>query len=355
MSYKKGVAMKILVVSHSCVVDVNQQLLQSLCLLPETEVLLVSPANWISDVTGQSLTPQNLTNALFSVIRPSVLFPGKINLHFYTQFPTRSILEFAPDIVYSTQEPFCPSNYQALTFARKHNLPFVFHTNQNILKSYPPPFSWMESQSLQYAKYALAFSQEALNVMERKGRSKPSAVVPYATDVSRFRPSETDKAEVRLQYGIMSKAIVFGYIGRFVPEKGLADLIDASAILLNSSPGFGELIKILLIGSGSEEPKLRAQAMNLGIEDRLVFTGVVPHSDAARYMNAIDVLVLPSRTLPNWKEQFGRVIVEAMACHVPVIGSDSGEIPNLIRETGGGTIYHEGDCKELAERMLYIG
>jgi L-malate glycosyltransferase len=58
--------------------------------------------------------------------------------------------------------------------------------------------------------------------------------------------------------------------------------------------------------------------------------------------------VLPSRTTATWKEQFGRVLVEALACGVPVIGSDSGEIPWLIGLTGGGLLFKEGDSNQLA-------
>jgi L-malate glycosyltransferase len=65
----------------------------------------------------------------------------------------------------------------------------------------------------------------------------------------------------------------------------------------------------------------------------------------------LDVLVLPSRTTPTWKEQFGRVIVEALWCNVPVVGSDSGEIPHVIELTGGGLIFREGDPEMLAERL----
>jgi glycosyltransferase involved in cell wall biosynthesis len=63
----------------------------------------------------------------------------------------------------------------------------------------------------------------------------------------------------------------------------------------------------------------------------------------------MDVLVVPSKTVPSWKEQFGRVVVEALACGVPVIASDSGELPNLVNETGGGWLFREGDARHLAK------
>jgi glycosyltransferase involved in cell wall biosynthesis len=65
----------------------------------------------------------------------------------------------------------------------------------------------------------------------------------------------------------------------------------------------------------------------------------------------LDVLVLPSRTTARWKEQFGRVIVEALWCGVPVVGSDSGEIPWLIGLTGGGLVFAEGDRDALRKHL----
>jgi glycosyltransferase involved in cell wall biosynthesis len=85
--------------------------------------------------------------------------------------------------------------------------------------------------------------------------------------------------------------------------------------------------------------------------NRVVFSGYVPHAEAPRYLSALDVLVVPSETQPNWKEQFGRVITEAMASGTPVIGSSSGEIPNLIRKSKGGLIFPEKNAAEFAKSL----
>jgi glycosyltransferase involved in cell wall biosynthesis len=65
----------------------------------------------------------------------------------------------------------------------------------------------------------------------------------------------------------------------------------------------------------------------------------------------LDVLVLPSETQQNWKEQFGRVIPEALACGAAIVGSDSGEIPHLIRQSGGGLVFRERDSDALAQAL----
>ena len=70
------------------------------------------------------------------------------------------------------------------------------------------------------------------------------------------------------------------------------------------------------------------------------------------YLGQLDVLAVPSRTLPNWKEQFGRVLIEAMACEVAVVGSDSGEIPNVIGSAG--LVFPEDDEAALRHHLLTL-
>jgi hypothetical protein len=104
-----------------------------------------------------------------------------------------------------------------------------------------------------------------------------------------------------------------------------------------------------IIGSGYYRVELEVQAARLGIRDRIFFRNSVPSRDVPQVLSKIDMLVVPSLTRSNWKEQFGRVIVEAMACEVPVIGSDSGEIPNVIGDAG--VIVPEDDPETLALRI----
>jgi glycosyltransferase involved in cell wall biosynthesis len=92
--------------------------------------------------------------------------------------------------------------------------------------------------------------------------------------------------------------------------------------------------------------------MRLDVERRVHFLGRQPSSRMAELMNEVDVLVLPSRTTPTWKEQFGRVLVEAMATGMPVLGSDSGEIPVVIGDAR--LIHHEGDAEQLAVQLLGV-
>ena len=78
----------------------------------------------------------------------------------------------------------------------------------------------------------------------------------------------------------------------------------------------------------------------------------MPHEQVARYLNTLDTLALPSLTTPTWKEQFGHVLIEAMACGVPVIGSSSGAIPELIGDAG--LIFPEGDIAALRAAIISL-
>ena len=338
--------MKILALSHSCVSDVNQQLFVALSRLPDVRVELIVPANWVSDITGLPQKPRLLPNVAFPVHALPVAMPGHVSLHFYPRLPLKRLRQFAPDIVLSSQEPWSLSHAQAGRLARRLGVPVTFQTNQNIEKRYLPPFRQMERRAYREAALAMAYSEEARQVLLRKGLRVPSAVVPYGTDLTQFRPGRAEP--LRRELGL-NGSVVVGYLGRLVPEKGLDTLIGAVARLTRQDPAPD--LKVLIVGAGSEEAALRGLVARAGLTPCFVFAGTVPHAEAGEYLRAMDVFVLPSRTTPAWKEQFGRVIVEALACEVPVVGSDSGQIPHLLRETGGGLVFAEGDDAELAERL----
>ncbi|MBD3184450.1 glycosyltransferase, partial [Candidatus Poribacteria bacterium] len=125
--------------------------------------------------------------------------------------------------------------------------------------------------------------------------------------------------------------------------KGLSTLIKAFSLLEH------ENLKLLLVGSGEYKDKMLKIAGDLGISHNLIFTDSVPAEDVPKYINCMDVLVLPSITTSGWVEFFGRVLVEAMVCRVPVIGSSSGEIPNVVGDAG--LIFHEGDERDLKDKL----
>jgi len=134
------------------------------------------------------------------------------------------------------------------------------------------------------------------------------------------------------------RGVVIGFIGRFVEEKGVLDLIDAVS-------GIEEECTLLMIGGGTTESEMRQRAQELGIAHRLRIVLSIPHSEVPAHINVMDCLVLPSFTVPHWKEQFGQVLVQAMASEVAVLGSAHAEIPRVIGDAG--LVFPERDTAAL--------
>ena len=164
-------------------------------------------------------------------------------------------------------------------------------------------------------------------------------------DPERFRPDPVARALVRERLGIAEGTIVLGYVGRLVPEKGV-DLLLAAAAGISG-------VAVVVVGGGRDEKRLRRLATALGVADRTHVVGSVPSTSVSEWLAALDVLVLPSLTTRGWSEQFGRVLVEAMACGAVVVGSDSGEIPSVIGDAG--LVVEEGSAaalRDALERLL---
>jgi glycosyltransferase involved in cell wall biosynthesis len=133
---------------------------------------------------------------------------------------------------------------------------------------------------------------------------------------------------------------VAGYLGRFVPEKGLDLLMEVLDRI--QSPW-----RALFVGAGPMEQRLREWGSRYG--GRVKVLASVPHSEAPDYLNAMDVLCAPSQTTVRWREQFGRMLIEAFACGVPVLTSDSGEIPYVVQDAA--MVVAEKDVEKWTEEL----
>jgi glycosyltransferase involved in cell wall biosynthesis len=161
--------------------------------------------------------------------------------------------------------------------------------------------------------------------------------------VELFRADPGARRRVREELGWeVEGPPVVGFVGRFVPEKGLTLLMRALDAV--ESPW-----RALFIGGGVMEPEIRAWMSGKPDRVRIV---TVPHDRVPPYVNAIDLLCAPSKTRKNWREQFGRMLVEAGACGIPVIGSDSGEIPYVIGDAG--IVVGEDDERGWTERIAEL-
>ena len=339
--------MKLLVVSHSCVTPVNQQFYAEVQRRSGWEITIVVPSNW-RDEFGRTLPVERLPAFYGDVIGVPVFLSGKIILHAYRTSFTRLIRRLEPDAIYVNHEPYALATAQVYRANRRAgHRPIGFYSCQNISKRYPIPFRWNESNVYTRSRFAFPISPAVEQVIRGKGYAGESTVLPLAIDTRLYRAYPDEAAAIRRQLTPAGEPLI-GFVGRFVQEKGLQTLIAAMTQLR------GLPWRLAMIGAGPLESELRSAIAAAGLNDRVTFVGFVPHARTPAYLSAFDVLVLPSETQPNWKEQFGRVLLEAMACGTAVLGSDSGEIPTLITDTNGGLTFRERDAGDLASKLTQL-
>ena len=323
--------MKVLIVSKALVVGAYQRKLEELARFPDVELVAVVPPYWHEDRVGvQRLERLHTTG--YQLIAMPIRFNGHHHVHWYPKLG-RVIRRFRPDVLHIDEEPFNFATIQSTLLGRLSHAKVVFFSWQNLNRRYPPPFRLFERVNYRLASAGVAGIQEAADVLRQKGYKGRLEVIPQFGVPDIFQPPAH-----RQRTG----SPIVGFAGRLVPEKGAGVLLDAFARLKVPA-------RLEIIGNGRERSRLEHQASYLGIRDRVTFRGALRSDVMPEALGSFDLLVVPSLTRPNWKEQFGRVILEAMACQVPVIGSDSGEIPNTIGDAG--VVVPEGNPSALAAAM----
>jgi glycosyltransferase involved in cell wall biosynthesis len=320
-------------VSKACLVGIYQRKLEEIARYDDVTLQVLVPPFWRDE---RGITPLERAHTEgYQLIVGSMALNGSFHLHFYPHL-RRRIRTFQPHVVHIDEEPYNLATFHALVAARLSGCRTLWFSWQNLLRRYPPPFSWMERYCVRHVDAAIVGSQTAAQVWRAKGYGGPLAVIPqFGIDPQHFAPPERR---------VPGKRFVVGYAGRLVEEKGVDLLIDAVA-------GLNE-VDLVILGSGPMEGELRERVRGLGISHRVAFRGTLPSIQMPAFYHQLDALVLPSRTRPNWMEQFGRVLIEAMACGVPVIGSNSGEIPHVIGEAG--LIFQENDAAALRARLAQL-
>ncbi len=230
------------------------------------------------------------------------------------------------DVVHCWEEPYVRAGAQLAGLAPADAV-FVPATFQNITKQYPWPLRAFERRTMTRADGWVAFGETVRSTLVHRQiyQSRPCRTIPPGVDVDRFTPNREAGAQVRQALGWSDTDFVVGYVGRFVVSKGL-DVLCA-ALEQAQMPW-----RALFVGGGAMESRLRSFEARYSAQVRVI-TGV-PHGDVPRWINAMSVLCAPSQTTAVWREQFGRVLVEAMACGVPVLASASGEMPLVLGDVG---------------------
>ncbi len=325
--------MKALIVSKALVRAAYQQKLLDLKRLG-CEARACVASSWIEDGHPTQL---EVLPAASDLIRPlRIRFNGHFHFHYYPTLAAE-IDEFGPDLVFVDEEPYNFASFQAVRLAAARRLPAIFFTWQNLDCRLPPPFWMIERYVYSHCRVAIAGTRSAEKVLRERGYRGQVVVTPqFGVDTEVFSPKPLEE----------DRGLVIGYVGRLVPPKGVHLLIEAAA------GGIDGDWRLVIAGYGPMSEFLQRAAVRAGLAQRCEFIPQVPSTEVPALLRRLDVLVLPSLTTSRWKEQFGRILVEAMACGVAVIGSDSGEIPAVIGDAG--LVFPENDATALRQCLQQL-
>jgi PEP-CTERM/exosortase A-associated glycosyltransferase len=178
------------------------------------------------------------------------------------------------------------------------------------------------------------------------GRGIPATkvtVIPNAVDIESFQLSGDADPVLRAELGLAGTTVV-GFVGSFYAYEGLDLLLDAFAALLQTRPE----LRLLLVGGGPQDANLKAQAQRLGVADKVIFTGRVPHSEVSRYYDQIDLLAYPRHSMRLTELVTPLKPLEAMAQGRLFVASDVGGHKELIRDGETGKLFKAGSAGALA-------
>ncbi len=277
-----------------------------------------------------------------NVIKKKTYLNFHNSVHFYGISIVKIFKEVNPEIVFIGYEPWSSACFEIVFLCKKINpkIKIILYTCENILRKYPLPFRWMEKYVLKNVDLILTVTKfEGEKVLRKKGYFGKTDYLPLSVDVKNY--IKKDVSWLKNKYFDNGK-IVIGFVGRLVKQKGIY-------ILLELLKKLDRKYALMIVGSGIEKNNLIKTVVENNLNERVIFVDNVKHYKLVDYINCFDVLVLPSITTKIWKEQFGRVLIESMSCKVPVVGSSSGEIPQVIN--GCGLVFEEQNVDDLKDKI----
>jgi glycosyltransferase involved in cell wall biosynthesis len=323
-------------VGHAYLLAIHQQKLDELSRRGARVGALV-PSNWryLDGLFCGCAVPPERGYESFHLLTAPVLRPGHVASYFFEPLSLcHALAAFPSDIVHVDQEVYSLTTAQVAIAAKAAGRKVAVFGWENLDRKLPAVQRAARAIVLRTADAILAGSAGGAELLRWWGYKGRVEVIPqFGVDTGLFRPAEK---ECQAEFTI-------GYAGRLVREKGLDVLWRAMAAL--AAEGFR--FRALICGSGPYREELVALGLELGLADRIHWIAEQPHREVPNSLREMDVLVLPSRTAPSWKEQFGHVLIEAMAAEVPVVGAASGAIPEVIGRPE--LVFPEEDHRALAE------
>lgn len=323
--------MRSLIISHAAIRASNRRIYRELA-ARGGDVVVVVPDRWKSALGELTAEVEPADSKLRVVVRKRI-GTSHSNLYYLAGL-NRVAAAYRPDAIYVDEDPAGLAAAQGALNAARYGAGLVVLGIQNLFKVYPLPFERLQRFVFNRTTTAVYTSVQAAEILKRRGFDGRLIPMPFSTDLT--VPSHERKAAIRAAWDL--RGPLAGFSGRLVPEKGIDVFLKALAQL--------PAVNGAIIGTGPEQDALQGLARDLGIHERVRFLQPEGPARAMELLSALDVLALPSRTMPNWAEQFGRVLIEAMATGVAVVASDSGAIGEVVGDAG--LLVPENDSDALA-------
>lgn len=338
--------MRVLIVYHDAAKAASHEIFEALGRQQDVELCVLGPVRGREELWGEGLVLEARRWPHYEVAVGTTFRGDVSNRGPYLTGLWRTLRRFQPDIVHVFDEARSPVLLQTLIYRDLllRDTSVLFLGFENIVR-HPTTlrgrlrWKYVRSRADGAAFASYDARDETVKIGFPADRSR---VTYWGVPLSSFSPG--DATHVRHRLGVPDGFLI-GYVGRLEPNKGLDTLIRA----LSRTPSD---VHLLVVGSGPYRSELESHARQMDLRDRMILTGRLHEEELLEHVRAMDVLVLPSETTERWKEQFGRVLAEAMACEVPVIGSDSGAIPEVIGDAG--LVFPQTDAHALASAVARL-
>jgi glycosyltransferase involved in cell wall biosynthesis len=339
--------MKILYIWHAAVEKNYRKLFSEMA--KENEIFLITSHRWYEGSRDQFFNRDPEIDKNFKIFKFFAVFHNHIRSFFYLNFfkMIYILLKVNPEVIYLREEPFSINAFQWVFLAKifSKNAKIVIESDENLLINHPKLFLLIEKYVLNKIDCLACVPTKGEELYRSKNFKKKILKTFNFYNEELFKPIAKNIAIKELKLSLSSNPIIFGYAGRITEEKGIEDLLNAFLMLFKENQN----TMLLIAGKGetSYENKLKSFVKENNIN--VYFLGPLPLEKLVFFYNALDALILPSHSTSWWIEQFGRVIIESMACGTPVIGSSSGEIPVVINNNE--LIFEEKNTSQLFEIM----
>jgi len=310
------------------------------------QLKVLIPTVWpaaLFEIKAENLSKDNSKNCEFIALK--AFKTGNEVLYGFSFYKLARLLKsFKPDLIHVEQGDNAFVYFQTILLSKLfcRNTKFTFFTwiNWKAKQSLKYRLIWrfVERFNLRNSSGAFVGNQDAEKILQDKKFSKfIEVLLQLGVDEKLFKP--VLKIDLKID---LKKEKYIGCIGRITSEKGVFLLVNAFLSFKDKYPDW----KLLFVGDGPAKKDLIKYINKNKLKDRIEFKQSVCHEEIASVIQNLEILVLPSYDTPEWKEQFGHVLIEAMACRVPVVGSNAGNISQVIGNAG--LVFKQRDNLDLA-------